>query len=320
MEPASALNTKSSVCKSMLQEIKKIDAVGLKIYNQYSKDYEIARKSNAIEDNMTQTRSLLELYENDRSLFKRALESKKCFSTTEIKNLEVELSNAEADALTVKSWIDVQIGIPGKKFYTNYLELPKFITKPGAWKFCEKKGVKYKTLTCKINEGKLQWIDSAYSPSTPTEPSWPTDYIEGKVNLFEAKKRIIKYFEDNSLAAGTNGSTSIDFMKRTSYPGLFNFDIEPKLTACREFAALQDKAGAFKIKYVVAEENIKPDPDWVISDGLRGELIVNKKFIGQVFSVPVRIEISQGDWSDPGTIAYRHVALINGEVFRFSAC
>jgi hypothetical protein len=163
-------------------------------------------------------------------------------------------------------------------------------------------------------------VDSVKSTSQSESPGWPTDFIDGQVNMIEAKKRIVQYFEENSAAAGANGATSVEFMKRTAYPGLFNFESEPKLTACKDFSALQDKAGSFKIKYVVAQENIKPDPNWVISDGSHGELIVNQVFKGQVFSVPVRVEISQGDWSDPGSFAYRHVALINGNVYRFSAC
>ena len=304
----------------MLQDIKNLDATGLKIFTQYSKDYSLARKTGLTADNLIQTRSLLELYENDRTLFLRALESKKCFSATEILNLEGSLANAEADAISVKSWIEVMTGIPGQKFYSSYLELPKYLAKPTAWNFCEKKGAKFKSLTCKTYQGKLRWVDAAYSPNQQSTPSWPTDFIDGQVNMIEAKKRILKYFEENSVVASTSGAVSVDFMKRSSYPGLFDFDAEPKITACRDFAALQDKAGSFKIKYVVSGENIKPDPDWVITDSSRGELIVNQKFKGQVFSLPVRIEISQGDWSDPGTFSYRHVALINGVVYRFSAC
>lgn len=304
----------------MLQDIKNLDATGLKIFTQYSKDYSLARKTGLTADNLIQTRSLLELYENDRTLFLRALESKKCFSATEILNLEGSLANAEADAISVKSWIEVMTGIPGQKFYSSYLELPKYLAKPTAWNFCEKKGAKSKSLTCKTYQGKLRWVDAAYSPNQQSTPSWPTDFIDGQVNMIEAKKRILKYFEENSVVASTSGAVSVDFMKRSSYPGLFDFDAEPKITACRDFAALQDKAGSFKIKYVVSGENIKPDPDWVITDSSRGELIVNQKFKGQVFSLPVRIEISQGDWSDPGTFSYRHVALINGVVYRFSAC
>ena len=320
IQPANALNTKTSFCKSMLLDVKNLDSSGLKIFNQYSKEYALARKSGLTEDNLNQTRSLLELYENDRSLFLRALDSKKCFTPTEILNLEGSLANAEADAISVKSWIEVLTGIPGKKFYSSYLELPKYLSKPIAWNFCEKKGAKYKTLTCKTNAGKLRWVDVSYSPNEPSTPSWPTDFIDGQVNMIEAKKRILKYFEENSVVASTSGAVSVDFMKRSSYPGLFDFDAEPKLTACRDFAVLQDKAGSFKIKYVVSEENIKPDPDWVITDSSKGELIVNQKFKGQVFSLPVRIEISQGDWSDPGKFSYRHVALINGVVYRFSGC
>ena len=320
VQPAAALNTKTSFCKSMLQDIKNLDATGLKIFTQYSKEYSLARKTGLTADNLIQTRSLLELYENDRTLFLRALESKKCFSATEILNLEGSLANAEADAISVKSWIEVMTGIPGQKFYSSYLELPKYLAKPTAWNFCEKKGAKSKSLTCKTYQGKLRWVDAAYSPNQQSTPSWPTDFIDGQVNLIEAKKRILKYFEENSVVASTSGAVSVDFMKRSSYPGLFDFDAEPKITACRDFAALQDKAGSFKIKYVVSGENIKPDPDWVITDSSRGELIVNQKFKGQVFSLPVRIEISQGDWSDPGTFSYRHVALINGVVYRFSAC
>jgi hypothetical protein len=319
-EQVNALNTRTSFCKSMLLDVKKIDIAGLKIFNQYSKEHTLARKTGLVEDNLNQTISLLELYENDRSLFLRALESKKCFTPTEIFNLEGTLANAEADAISVKSWIEVLTGIPGRRFYSGYSELPKYLSTPIAWNFCEKKGAKYKTLTCKTNAGKLRWIDISYSPNQPSTPSWPTDFIDGQVNLIEARKRIVEYFEENSIAASTNGAVSVEFMKRTSYPGLFNFEAEPKITACKDFAALQDRAGVVKIKYVVNLDGIKPDPDWVISDGSRGELIVNQKFTGQIFTVPVRIEISQGEFSDQGTFAFRRVAIINGAVYRFSGC
>ena len=58
------------------------------------------------------------------------------------------------------------------------------------------------------------------------------------------------------------------------------FEVDPKLNASREFASLQDKAGPIKVIYVVPEENIKPNPNWVISDGSHGELIVKQKFRG----------------------------------------
>lgn len=317
---AQALNSKTTFCKSMLLDVKKIDAEGLQLWSDYSSQYNIARKSGTTEDNLNQTRTLLYLYENDRSLFLRALESRKCFTTTEIANLEMSLSNVSADAISVKSWIDVGTGIPGKKFYTSYLDLPKYLAKPMGWNFCEKKGAKYKTLTCKTYQGKLRWVEAGFDPNNLGEPTWPTDFIDGKVNLIEARKRIVKYYEDNSTAFNTNSTAAVEFMRRTSYPGLFNFDTDPKLTACRDFAALQDKAGAFKVKFTALQENIKPDPDWVLSDGTHGELLVNQKFAGQVFIVPVRAEISQGDWSDPGTYNNRHVAIIDGVVYRFSAC
>jgi hypothetical protein len=320
VQVASALTLKSSFCKSMLLDVKSLDASGFKLFKRYSKDYELARKSGSVEANLLQTRSLLELYENDRSVFLRALESKKCFTKTEIMNLEGSLANAEADAISVKSWIDALIGIPGKKFYSGYVELPKFLAEPSPWNFCDKKGAKSKSLTCKSHKGKLRWVDNSYNASEPGEASWPTDFIDGYVNMIEARKRIAKYFEENSVVAGANGAASVEFMKRTSYPGLFQFDTEPKLSACKDFQDLQDKAGAFRIKFVVSLDAVKPDPDWVISDGSRGELIVNRKFKGQVFSVPVRTEISQGDWSDPGSISYRHVTIIDGSVYRFSAC
>jgi hypothetical protein len=304
----------------MLSETKKIDAEGLKLWKIYSNEYGLARKSGSTEDNLIQTRTLLELYESDRSLFIRALESRKCFTATEIANLEMALSNVSADAISVKSWIEVGTGIPGKKFYSTYLELPKYLSKPIGWNYCDKKGAKYKTLTCKSYEGKLRWIESGFDPNQIGEPTWPTDFIDGKVNLIEARKRIVNYYAANSEALNTNSGAAIEFMKRTSYPGLFNFDAEPKLSACKDFGALQDKAGAFKIKFVTSQENIKPDPDWVLSDGTHGELIVNQKFGGQVFIVPNRVEISQGDWTDPGSFANRHVAIIDGLVYRFSAC
>ncbi len=320
MDSVAALNSKTTFCKSMLIDVENLDKTGLEIFKRYSYEYDLARKTGSTEDNIRQTRSLLELTENDRSLFMRALESKKCFTKTEILNLESPLANAEANSISLKSWIDVGTGIPGKKFYSSYLALPQFLKKPQAWNFCEKKGTKFKSLVCKTYQGKLRWVDESFSPDEPGTPSWPTDFIDGQVNMIEAKKRISEYYEENSIVASTSGAASVEFMKRTSYPGLFDFDAEPKLTACREFAALQDKAGKVKIKYVVNLDAIKPDPDWVIPDSSKGELIVNRKFAGQIFSVPVRIEISQGDWSDPGSFAFRRLAIINGLVYRFSGC
>ena len=163
-------------------------------------------------------------------------------------------------------------------------------------------------------------MDTAYTAAQDCEVSWPSDFIEGKVNLIEAKKRIVKYFEENSTVASTSGAASVEFFKRTSYPGLFDFNKEPKLSACKDFAALQDKASGYKIKYVANIDGIKPDQEWVLTDASRGELIINQKFNGQVFAVPVRIESSQNEWNDPGTWQVRHVAILGGEVFRFSAC
>ncbi len=319
-EVASAVNNKSSFCKSMLSDVKRIDANGLKLFSKYSKKFALARESGNLEDNLNQTRSLLDLYENDRTLFLRALESKKCFTSTELLNLEYVLANTNANANTTKSWLDAFTGIPGKNFYSNYMELPKYLATPFSWNYCEKKGTKFKSMECKLYEGKLRWIDRSYSGNLDGEISWPTGFIDGKVNLIEAKKRIEEYYDENSVAASTNGKASVDFFKRTSYPGLFDYESEPKLTACRDFETLQDKAGPVKIKYVVNVDGIKPDPDWMLTDDSRGERIVSQKFKGQIFSVPVRIEISKGDWSDPGSFAFRHVAIIDGTVYRFSSC
>ena len=67
-------------------------------------------------------------------------------------------------------------------------------------------------------------------------------------------------------------------------------------------------------------ENIEPDPDWIITSDINGELIVNQKFKGQVFLVPVKLSVSQGDNTEIGPIRFRHVAIIDGVVYRFSAC
>ena len=320
LDSAAALNTKSSFCKSMLIEVKNLDVSGRALFEKYSRDFAVARESGKVEDNLIQTKTLLELFENDRSVYLRTLEGKKCLTKTETAIVEESLANATADVVSVKAWIDVQTGIPGQNYYKSYMDLPKYLSTPGRWKFCEKKGSKYKSLNCEIYEGKLRWIDKARASDSSTTPTWPTDFINGQVNMIEAKLRIANYFEKNSLAASTNGAASVDFFKRTSYPGLFDFNSEAKLTACKNFAELQDKAGSYKIKYVVNVDGIKLDPDWVLTDASRGEQIVNKKFKGQVFVVPVRIDISQNDWNDPGTWQLRHVAILEGEVFRFSAC
>lgn len=319
---ATALDTKTSFCKSMLNDVKIMDALGRKLQKQYVRDYDLARKAENLSENIAQTRSLLELYENDRTIFLRALESKKCLTKTELLNLNETLANTESNIEVIKSWIDVGIGIPGQNFYSSYMSLPKYLTTPQVWSFCEKNQARdrLKKLTCKKYENALRWISDSYRPSQVTDITWPTGFIEGKVNLIEAKSRIVKYFEENSVAASTSGASQVEFMKKTSYPGLFNFETEPKLSSCQKFIELQDSARGARIKFVVSTENIRPNPDWIILDNSQGELIVNQKFKGQIFTIPVKIEASIGDQTLSGNTVIRHLAIIDGVVYRFSAC
>ena len=319
-DKASALQSKTSFCKSMLNDIKRIDSDGESLFAKYSELYMIARETGKLEDNLIQTRALLHLFENDRSIFFRALESRKCFTKIELSNLEEVLYNAETDALTVKSWIDAQIGIPGQNFYQKYVRFQKYITTPAAWALCGKKQEKYRNLVCKLYKGKLRWVDTQSSTKTNTEPTWPTGFINGQVNLDEAKKRISDYFEEDSKATSLSPEDMMKFVQKTSYPGLFDFKSEPKLTKCKERLELGQQAGKILAKYIVSVENIEPDPDWIITSGINGELIVNQKFKGQVFLVPVKLSVSQGDNTEIGPIRFRHVAIIDGVVYRFSAC
>lgn len=304
----------------MLNDIEKMDLIGQSLFIHYSKQYIIARETGRLDDNLSQTRALLYLFENDRSIFLRALESKRCFKKIELLNLEEVLYNAETDALTTKSWIDVQIGIPGKNFYQKYVKFQKYITTPAAGALCEKKLIRYKDLVCKLSKGKLRWIDNQSSTKTNVAPYWPTGFINGQVNLTEAKKRISDYFEEDSKATSSSPEDMIKFVQRTSYPGLFNFESEPKLSKCKERLALGQQAGKILAKYTVSVDNIKPDPDWTITTDINGELIVNQKFKGQVFLVPVKLTVSQGDYTEIGPIKFRHLAILDGIVYRFSAC
>ncbi len=317
---AVALDKKSSVCKSLLIDINRLDSLGKKIHSKYSKEYLVARKSNSQIENVIQTRSLLELYENDRSLFLRALENRKCFTKTELLNLEESLRNIDSDSAVVKSWLDAKIGIPGRNFYQSYLELPKFLATPQEWQHCEKRSKKYKDLICNLYNGKLRWISSKISVDSAQEVTWPTGFIEGQVNLIEAKIRIVNYFDENSRVFSSSGEEAVDFMKKTSYPGLFDFDSEPMISQCREFKDLQDRARPILVKYSVSVEGVKPDPNFVIADGSRGQQILNTELGGQVFSVPVRLEVSKGDYSEPGSVFIRRISIINGDVYRMSAC
>lgn len=318
--PTSALEKKSSLCRSLLVDIKQLDSSGRKLFSQYSKLYAVARETNTQNANIDQTRALLELLENNRSSFLRALESQKCFGKTELLNLRETLENINSDTGTVKSWLDAQIGIPGRNFYLEYVDLPKYITTPQAFHFCASKGAKFRELVCKIYNGKLRWISSKFPPESNREITWPTGFIEGQVNLIEAKNRIIKYFDENSKVFSASGEEAVEFMKRTSYPGLFDFNSDQMLNKCREYRDLQENARPIRVKYYVSTEDIKPNPDFIIVDGSQGQKILNTKFSGQVFLVPVRLEFNKGDVSDPGIAQIRRLAIIDGDVYRFSAC
>jgi hypothetical protein len=316
---ANALNTTSSTCKKMLANIAKLDERQRIAFSSYSQKYRKARETNNTEDNLLQTRALLELFENDRSIYLLALENKKCFSRTEVKNTEVALKNTTDDAETVRSWIFVKTGIPGKNFYNKYVPFAKSITTPMALSVCPKLGQKFKTLTCKNQNGKLLWIDSA-NPSGDYESYWPTDFIDGYVNWRGAANRIYEFLEKLSIASSTDGSTSVQFQKASSYPGLFDFNAEPKLSACQKFIDLQNNAGKIDVKYTADFSSLIPDPDWKVENSPNGELLVNQKLSGQIFSVLLKVDISQGTFVSKGEYSTKRFGLINGAVYRFSAC
>ena len=317
--PSNALDIKKANCKRMLSSISKLDsrqAVALKTYTQ---KYIIARTTNSTEDNLAQTRALLELYENDRSIYLIALENKTCFTKTEIQNLNVALKNTSDDAETVRNWIYVKIGIPGKNFYDKYVPFAKNLTTPMVLSACSKLGQKYKSLTCKIKAGKLTWIDSA-KPTGDYGTYWPTDFIDGLVNWREAASRVSKFFDELSIAASTDGPTSVKFQKDHVYPGLFDFTSEPKLSACQKFIDAQNNVGNLSVKYTVDISSLIPDPEWKIDSATNGELLVNQKFEGQVFSILLKVDITQGTFVSNGSYSIKHIAIKNGQVYRFSAC
>jgi hypothetical protein len=316
---SNALNTTNSICKKMLKNISKLDEKQKSAFSSYSQKYKIARESKSIEDNMSQTRALLELFENDRTIFLLALENKKCFSKTEIENLEIALKNTTDDAETVRNWIYVKIGIPGKNFYSSYIPFAKDITTPRVLSSCPKLGQKFKTLTCKKKNGELIWIDSA-NPIGKYESWWPTDFIDGYVNWREAADRLYEFLEQLSLASSTDGPTSVQFQKDRAYPGLFDFNSEPKLSACQKFIDLQNNAGKLDVKYTADFSSLISDPEWKIESSPNGELLTNQKFKGQIFSVLLKVDITQGAFVNNGTYSIKHIAIINGEVYRFSAC
>jgi len=321
IEPSAiALERRSSLCRSMLNDIKQLDSSGRNLFQQYSKSYSAARDSGSQVANIVQTRALLELLENDRSTFLRALESPKCFNKTELLNLKETLKNTSDDARTVKSWLDVQLGIPGRNFYQRYIEFSKYITTPSAFSYCPKAGQKYKDLICRMTNGELRWQNREFSINSSRDVTWPTGFIDNQVNLIEAISRIVKYFEENSRVFSSSGIEAVEFMKSTSYPNLFDFNSDQMIKKCNDYIVLQDAARPIRVKFNVSVEGIKPDPDFVIVDGAQGQRILNTKFSGQVFSVPVRLEVNKDEISDPGTVLIRRVAIINGLVHRFSVC
>jgi hypothetical protein len=250
----------------------------------------------------------------------RALEDKTCFSPTELKIINNILKNSTYDAETVKNWLDVLIGIPGKKYYGSYLNFIKDVTTPKPTYPCAKSGIKYKKLICKLKDGNLAWTDSVKPISSETVTSWPTDYIDGKVNWREAAKRITEFFKELSAASSLSGAASVEFMKKYSYPGLFNFDLEPKLSACQKFVDLQNSAGTIKVDYTVDLTRLTADPTWMLTSSEGGVLLENQKLVGQIFSIPLRVSVAQNDYSNSGAFSIKRVAIIEGQVYRFSAC
>ena len=316
---SNALNTKSTSCKKMLSEMAKFDLKQSKALSSYTQKYKTARETKNVDDNLAQTRALLELYENGRSIYLLALENKPCFSKTEIENLNVALKNFSDDAETVRNWIDIKIGIPGKNFYNKYVPFAKSITTPMVLSACPKLGQKYKTLTCKIKNGELTWIDSA-KPSGEYGIYWPTDFIDGYVNWRGAADRVSKFFEQLSVAASTDGPTSFKFQKDHTYPGLFDFTSEPKLSACQKFIDAQGNVGKIDVKYTADISSLIPDPEWIIKTATNGELLLNQKLEGQIFSVLLKVDITQGTFVSNGSYSIKRIAIINGEVYRFSSC
>jgi hypothetical protein len=303
----------------MLTSIAKLDERQKIALSSYSQKYKKARESKSIEDNLSQTRALLELFENDRTIYLLALENRKCFSKTEIKNTEVALKNTTDDAETVRSWIHVKMGIPGKNFYKKYVPFAKSITTPMVLSICPKLGQKFQTLTCKNQKGKLLWIDSA-NPSGDYESYWPTDFIDGYVNWRGAANRIYEFLEQFSIASSTDGSTSVQFQKDRAYPGLFDFNSEPKLSTCQKFIDLQNNAGKLDVKYTADFSSLIPDLEWKIESSPNGELLANQKLSGQIFSVLLKVDVTQGTFVSKGDYSTKRFAIINGQVYRFSAC
>lgn len=316
---ANALNTTSTNCKKMLNSIAKLDARQKSAHSSYSQKYKTARETKSIEDNISQTRALLELFENDRTIYLLALENRKCFSKTEVANTEVALKNTTDDAETVRNWIYVKIGIPGKNFYSKYVPFTESLTTPMVLSFCPKLGQKFKSLTCKNRNGKLLWIDSA-NPSGEYTSYWPTDFIDGYVNWRGAADRIYKFLEQLSIASSTDGPTSVQFQKDRAYPGLFDFNSEPKLSACQKFIDLQNNAGKLDVKYTADLSSLRPDTEWKIENSPNGELLINQKLTGQIFSVLLKVDVTQGTFVSNGNYSTKHFGIINGEVYRFSAC
>ena len=303
----------------MLATISKWDTKQANALSKYSAKYKIARQTNQVSDNMEQTRALLELLENDRTIYLLALESPKCFSKAELDNIKIGLKNTTDDAETIRSWIYVGIGIPGKNYYTRYVPFAKYLTTPLVLATCDKSGAKYKTLTCKTKGGKLVWIDSV-KPDGNYEVYWPTDFIDGKSNWRDAANRVDSFFQALSNAASSDGVTSIQFQKDHSYPGLFDFNSEPKLSACQKFIDAQNNVGKLDVKYTADISRLTPDPEWIIQSNANGELLANQPLAGQIFSVPIKVDFTQGTTSIPGTYSIKHIALINGVVYKFSAC
>ena len=319
LQTAQAIDSKSTTCKKMLAPISKLDSTQLKTKARYAANYKTARTTNLVADNMLQTRALLELYENDRTIYLLALENPKCFSKAELENINIGLKNTSDDAETIRSWIFVGIGIPGKNFYETYVPFAKYLTTPLVLAACEKAGLKYKTMTCRLKDGHLIWIDSV-KPSGDYGVYWPTDFIEGKSNWRDAAKRVDEFFLAFSTAVSTDGKTGIQFQKDHSYPGLFDFNAEPKLSACQKFIDAQNNVGALQVKYTADISRLNPDPNWIIETNPNGELLANQPLAGQIFSVPVKVDMTVGTTSIPGTYSTKHIALINGVVYRFSAC
>jgi hypothetical protein len=321
--PVTSFSTSSKHCKKAVQEANRLDTKTKKQWNLYQKSLTLAIKTELPSDNIAQTSNLLKTLESDRSLFLFLLNTNKCISSSERKNIQWDLERYTERTFIVRSWIEAEIGIPPYNFYKSFINWKLNLEKPSSGYFCEKKGIKKDGFECNEFPDGLFWKYIKEKPTkTEEKPSQEIDdFIDGKVSLYGARVLAKKLYEELTLNFSESPMRAYETIKKTAYPGLFDFNSEKTLVLCKLWTEGTLEPGSYSITFFPSLEQLKPDPGFTIKDDSGGVLLLNQKFKGQVFVLPVTVEFKEKGLlvADP-IVRDRRVAVLDGIMYQFSGC